>query len=51
MSKPFVLNKAVIKAVLEVVDAGLTKGLGEPIPGNMCVEAAVCGASIRRFVA
>ena len=30
--------------VLEVVDAGLSSGLGEPTPGMMCVEAAVCYA-------
>lgn len=32
------------KRVLEIVDAGLTSGLGDPIPGRMCVEAAVCFA-------
>jgi hypothetical protein len=26
--------------VLEVVDAGLVSGVGKPIPGQMCVEAA-----------
>ena len=30
--------------VLEVVDAGLSGGLGKPVPGQMCVEAAVCYA-------
>jgi hypothetical protein len=30
--------------VLEVVDAGLISGLGKPMPGEMCVEAAVCYA-------
>lgn len=30
--------------VLEVVDVGLCKGVGQPIPGQMCVEAAVCYA-------
>lgn len=30
--------------VLEVVDAGLVSGVGNPIPGQMCVEAAVCYA-------
>lgn len=30
--------------VLKVVDAGLTNGMGSPIPGKMCVEAAVCYA-------
>ena len=30
--------------VLEVVDAGLCNGMGEPELGKMCVEAAVCFA-------
>src|SRR5690348_2085744 len=30
--------------VLGVVDAGLVSGVGEPEPGKMCVEAAVCYA-------
>ena len=30
--------------VLETVDAGLIGGLGDPQPGQMCVEAAVCFA-------
>ena len=30
--------------VLQVVDAGLSKGLGFQTPGQMCVEAAVCYA-------
>jgi hypothetical protein len=38
------LNKAAARAVLKVVDAGLVKGLGEPVPGKMCVEAAICFA-------
>lgn len=32
------------RRVLEVVDAGLSHGVGDPIPGKMCVEAAVCYA-------
>jgi hypothetical protein len=32
------------RRVLEVVDAGLVKGLGQPVPGQMCVEAAICYA-------
>src|SRR2546422_586943 len=39
-----VITKALVAKVLEVVDAGLIKGLGKPIPGQMCVEAAVCFA-------
>ena len=38
------ITKAQAQRVLEVVDAGLVKGLGEPVPGKMCVEAAVCFA-------
>jgi len=36
--------ETIAKKVLEIVDAGLSKGMGEPIPGKMCVEAAVCAA-------
>lgn len=32
------------KRVLDVVDAGLCRGIGTPVPGHMCVEAAVCYA-------
>src|SRR5258708_5760559 len=32
------------KKVLEVVDAGLSSGIGKSKPGSMCVEAAVCFA-------
>src|ERR1700722_18874196 len=32
------------RKVLKVVDAGLVNGVGRPIPGQMCVEAAVCYA-------
>jgi hypothetical protein len=32
------------RRVLEVVDAGLSNGLGKPQLGEMCVEAAVCFA-------
>ncbi len=38
------ITKAIAKKVLETVDAGLTKGIGKPILGEMCVEAAVCYA-------
>lgn len=40
--KPIDQNLA--KDVLAVVDAGLVRGMGYPIPGQMCVEAAVCYA-------
>jgi hypothetical protein len=38
------LTKRHARRVLEVVDAGLTEGLGNPVPGEMCVEAAICYA-------
>ena len=41
MSPHVVLNREVVKKVLETVDAGLVQGLGIPVPGKMCVEAAV----------
>ena len=37
-------TKELAAKVLEVVDCGLSGGLGEPKPGMMCVEAAVCYA-------
>ena len=38
------INEAIAIKVLETVDAGLCAGMGKPIPGQMCVEAAVCYA-------
>jgi hypothetical protein len=38
------ITKDVVTKLLDVVDAGLVTGMGEPIPGQMCVEAAVCYA-------
>jgi len=38
------ITPAIARKVLEVVDAGLVKGMGNPVPGEMCVEAAVCYA-------
>ena len=38
------INISIARKVLEVVDAGLITGVGEPVPGQMCVEAAVCYA-------
>lgn len=38
------IDEGIARRVLEVVDAGLVDGIGEPIPGRMCVEAAVCYA-------
>jgi hypothetical protein len=36
------ITKTTVKKLLDVVDQGLCSGLGEPVPGSMCVEAAVC---------
>ena len=38
------ITESVARKVLKVVDAGLINGVGKPIPGQMCVEAAVCYA-------
>lgn len=38
------ITKKLAAKVLKVVDAGLVNGVGEPEPGKMCVEAAVCYA-------
>jgi hypothetical protein len=38
------ITKTIAKKVLKIVDTGLVCGLGSPIPGRMCVEAAVCFA-------
>jgi hypothetical protein len=38
------INEAVIHKLLSTIDAGLVSGRGKPVPGEMCVEAAVCYA-------
>jgi hypothetical protein len=38
------INETNVRSLLSVVDAGLVNGLGKPVPGQMCVEAAVCYA-------
>jgi len=38
------ITRDVARNVLDVIDAGVVDGLGEPVPGQMCVEAAVCYA-------
>jgi len=38
------ITQDIAEKVLKTVDAGLVSGLGEPVPGKMCVEAAVCYA-------
>lgn len=35
------ITRELAQKVLSVVDAGLASGLGKPVPGQMCVEAAV----------
>jgi hypothetical protein len=42
MKNEITLDQA--RRVLEVVDVGLCKWIGNPVPGHMCVEAAVCYA-------
>ena len=39
-----VIDIEIARKVLAVVDAGLVHGVGKPILGQMCVEAAVCYA-------
>ncbi len=39
-----IITEKIAKKVLKTVDCGLSSGLGKPIPGQMCVEAAVCFA-------
>jgi hypothetical protein len=38
------ITQKIAQKVLDTVNAGLVAGIGEPIPGKMCVEAAVCFA-------
>lgn len=38
------ITRAIAIKVRDTVDAGLVEGVGKPIPGRMCVEAAVCYA-------
>src|SRR5690606_18668453 len=38
------LTKEIAQKVKETVECGLSLGLGRPIPGEMCIEAAVCYA-------
>lgn len=46
MAKTIKINKELAQKVIKTVKPGLCSGLGDPIPGKMCVEAAVnfaCG--------
>jgi hypothetical protein len=38
------ITSKIAAKVLSTVDAGLCSGVGNPVPGQMCVEAAVCYA-------
>jgi hypothetical protein len=38
------LNESTALKVLQTVDQGLVASMGKPVPGKMCVEAAVCFA-------
>ena len=44
MKPTYILDEALAKRVIAVVSKGLSCGLGTPVPGSMCVEAAVCYA-------
>jgi hypothetical protein len=39
--KDWGITEQVARRVIEVVDAGLVRGVGDPVPGQMCVEAAI----------
>src|SRR3990167_4534296 len=43
-SLPMKLSHELAIKVINVIDAGLTSGLGRAEPGHMCIEAAVCYA-------
>jgi hypothetical protein len=43
------ITEELAKKVLKVVNKGLTNGMGEPVPGKMCVEAAVAFAFDEEF--
>ena len=38
------ITQELVTKLLHTVDQGLVKGVGKPVPGQMCVEAAVCYA-------
>ena len=41
---PMELTKEIASKVKETIDCGLSSGMGNPVPGEMCIEAAVCYA-------
>lgn len=36
------ITKTLVKKLIVVINKGLSNGMGDPAPGHMCVEAAVC---------
>ncbi len=38
------ITETIARKVLATVDAGIMAGIGQPVPGKMCVEAATCFA-------
>ncbi len=42
--KKIEITRTIAARVLQTIDAGLVTGMGDPEPGKMCVEAAVCYA-------
>ena len=42
--KDWNITETIARKVLDTIDAGLSSGVGNPKPGEMCVEAAVCYA-------
>jgi hypothetical protein len=44
MNEQIEITEKIVTKLLKVVDKGLTHGKGNPKPGQMCVEAAVCYA-------
>lgn len=37
-----IITEKLIKKLIAVINKGLVYGMGDPVPGQMCVEAAVC---------
>jgi hypothetical protein len=37
-----IFNKATVQKLIKTIKPGLSCGLGNPEPGEMCIEAAVC---------
>lgn len=38
------INETLVNKILNLLSFGLTKGVGNPKPGEMCIEAAICYA-------